>query len=370
MNKLPRLTTWEYEELKKSIKKHGVLVPIEIDKKTGQIIDGWHRYQICQELGIKNYPVVERTLSEDVFNEIAIDLNVARRQLSPEQIKEIRQRQEEYALRLRREGKTQKEVAEKVGVTQQAIDKWEKDSNITNTTSCIGYISDLRFKIPKEYHEDIYNAVKEGKTQQEMADKYKVSQPAIAKICKTVERQKENERIKQQKVSLPDDLYDVIVIDPPWPIQKIEREVAPNQVSHLDYPTMSLEEIMALKIPAKENCHLFLWTTQKYLPDAFKILKIWGINYVCTFVWRKNGGFQPFGLPQYNCEFVLYGRKGTPKFTDTKNFFTCFIASRKRHSEKPEEFYNMVRRVTQGKRLDMFSRRKIEGFTVWGNEIE
>jgi len=37
--------------------------------------------------------------------------------------------------RARKQGKTQEEAAKIVGVTQQAVDKWESE-NVTNTTGC------------------------------------------------------------------------------------------------------------------------------------------------------------------------------------------------------------------------------------------
>ncbi len=86
-------------------------------------------------------------------------------------------------------------------------------------------------------------------------------------------------------------------------------------------------------------------------------------------VWHKAGGFQPFNLPQYNAEFVLFGRKGGLDFLDTKNFFTCFEGKRREHSRKPVEFYDLIRRVSPEPRIEMFSREKHDGYEIWGDEV-
>ena len=180
------------------------------------------------------------------------------------------------------------------------------------------------------------------------------------------------EDIAAQASTEPVGKFDVIVIDPPWQMERIALDCNPNETRLLPYPTMTLEQIEQLdhveKYAAKD-CHVFLWTTNRYLKFAFPILEKWGVEHSCTFVWHKNRGPKPIGGPQSNCEFCLYGRVGSPVFVDTKQFATCFEADAKKHSEKPEAFYEMLQRVAAGRRLDYYNRRKIKGFIGAGNEV-
>ena len=40
------------------------------------------------------------------------------------------------------------------------------------------------------------------------------------------------------------------------------------------------------------------------------------------------------------------------------------------HSTKPEFFQDMIEKVTEEPRLELFARRKRDGWDVWGNEVE
>ena len=46
-----------------------------------------------------------------------------------------------------------------------------------------------------------------------------------------------------------------------------------------------------------------------------------------------------------------------------------FEAPRGRHSQKPEESYRRIERVSPGPRAEIFAREKREGWDVWGNEV-
>jgi len=170
--------------------------------------------------------------------------------------------------------------------------------------------------------------------------------------------------------TMPTGRYRCIVIDPPWPMVKIEREERPNQGDTLDYPVMSLTDIAALPIAelAEPNgCHVYLWTTQKFLPDALAMFATWGARYQCLMTWVKPTGMTPYSW-MYNTEHVLFGRIGSLKL-ERMGLKLAFDAPVIRHSQKPDVFYERVLLASPGPRLEMFARQDREGFAVWGNEV-
>lgn len=172
----------------------------------------------------------------------------------------------------------------------------------------------------------------------------------------------------------PEGEYRCIIIDPPWPMEKIVREERPLQAfendTGLDYPVMTLREIEALpvrELAAQDGCHLYLWTTHKFLPDALRLMAAWGFRYECSLTWVKPTGITPYSW-MYNTEHCLFGRCGNLPI-ERKGLKLGFTAPVIRHSEKPGFFYDMAVQASPEPRLEMFARQAREGFTVWGNEV-
>jgi N6-adenosine-specific RNA methylase IME4 len=248
---------------------------------------------------------------------------------------------------LRAEGKTQQQIAKRLGVDQ---------GTVSRDLAAYADASEKPRKLDGQDDENYAGALSPLDEQREE---------------QRAEIEAKNEALAEVEVLEPQQTYETIVLDLPWPMTKIERDVRPNQVA-LDYPTKSEPELRKfgeeLNKMVADDCHLFMWTTQKFLPLALDLIEHYGFRYVLTMVWHKAGGYQPTGLPQYNCEFIVYARKGKPKFVSTQGFSCCLNGARREHSRKPDEFYDMIKLVTAGPRIDVFSREKRDGFDQYGNE--
>lgn len=347
----PMMQAEELQDLVKDIKSNGLIERIVLYEE--KILDGRNRYLACGEAGVK--PHYDYYKGDEPVSYV-ISKNVQRRHLNGSQkamiATEVKPALEKEA-KNRQGARTDLDDNIKELVPESSKQSREHAGELFGVSG--RYVSDAE-KIKREAPEYVKPIVDGDMTITQAKREMKRSE--VIQNLESVEAKQAKEL---------EGVYDVIVIDPPWPMEKIERDVAPTQVK-FDYPTMNEVELGLLDIPCADDCHVWLWTTHKFLPMALRLLEMWEMKYVCAFTWHKPGGFQPFGLPQYNCEFALYARRGSPKFIDFKNFMLCFDAPRTGHSQKPDAFYDLIRRVTAGRRLDMFNRREIDGFDGWGKE--
>lgn len=151
-------------------------------------------------------------------------------------------------------------------------------------------------------------------------------------------------------------------------------EVDNKRRSALPYRSMSLEDIADLpikKLAEPDGCHLYLWTTNRYLAPALDICREWGFRYSQTLVWAKKPmGMGPGGTYVQNAEYIIFARHGTLKANCRIDSVWFNWPRTAKHSKKPEGFYQMVEKVSPGPCLDMFARKQREGWDVFGDEVE
>ena len=183
--------------------------------------------------------------------------------------------------------------------------------------------------------------------------------------------------------------YGTITADPPWPYENaMKGESAPTafvkdgsrrqvSVSDWTYRPMPLPEICALPVSdwAEPNAHLWLWTTNAFMREAYQVVDAWGFTPKTILTWGKVKKDDPTS-PSMKVGHYLRGatehailavRGRTPK--PVKAVPTLLLTPRiQRHSQKPDEFYDVVESVSPGPYLEMFSRKSHDGWDAWGDQ--
>ena len=137
------------------------------------------------------------------------------------------------------------------------------------------------------------------------------------------------------------------------------------------YQVMELKDICALPIQeiADNDCVLFLWATVPLLPDALSVLLAWGFSYKTAIIWRK---IMSLGLGFWfrnQVELCLVDVKGNVKPFRLQR--SNFIQTKARkHSQKPDELYEIIEWLPLFPRIELFARNKRDGWDCWGNEVE
>lgn len=169
--------------------------------------------------------------------------------------------------------------------------------------------------------------------------------------------------------------YRVIYADPPW----VYRDATPRpDGSHTraaeKYPGMTVDDIIKLPIKAHAlpNSVLFLWIPAPLLfenPGPREVIEAWGFDYKSNFVWDKVNGM-PGSYCRVNHEHLIIATRGlgTPD-RPTPQPDSVFVEKRSdEHSAKPESVRHMIEKLYDGPYLELFGRKRVEGWTVFGND--
>lgn len=157
--------------------------------------------------------------------------------------------------------------------------------------------------------------------------------------------------------------YKIIYADPPW---KYERPRVRGSVEKL-YPTMSVDEVYRLPVTkiSDDDSVLFLWTTFPKLSEALKVIVSWESSYKSGAGWFYSLGF----LIRKNVEIGLLATKGKPKRQSNK-VHQFILSPLKEHSQKPDQIRDkIIELVGDLPRIELFTRKKTDGWAVWGNEV-
>lgn len=179
--------------------------------------------------------------------------------------------------------------------------------------------------------------------------------------------------------------YHAIVADPPWPyrtsetgswvIPKNEGEEHQRRVDQMGYGVMSMDDLLALRPPAADNCHLYLWTTNAFMDEAHDLARAWGFTPKTICTWVKTHQQEPCRVSMKTgyyfrgaTEHWIFGVRGSLRLSTTEGLPTAYLWPRLPHSVKPDAFYDLVEKASPGPYLEMFSRRSRFGWDYWGNE--
>jgi N6-adenosine-specific RNA methylase IME4 len=352
---VPTLSEPGYRALRDDIAVRGVLVPLEVTAD-GTLLDGRSRLRAARELGHEMVEVVvvapENQLEHilraalhrrhlDASQRAALALKLVRfdqlrRDACARQRANLRRGSEVATLPARDEaaaqGRTRELVAEAAGTSARTA-----QDVIT----------------VHEHNLELYEQILRGEQK--------------ANTAANRVRQALRDAKMPAALPLPEGPFDVIYADPPW---QLSGKPEGSRAVENHYPTMPLDEIKALEIPAAEDALLLIWGVNSMTPEALEVMAAWDFRYVTNFAWVKD----KWGLGQYNrCQHELLhvGRRGSfsPPATNRRHS-SVIEAARGRHSAKPASVYELIDAMyPHATKLELFARGTARaGWRSWGNE--
>ena len=346
--RVPALTRDEYTMLRADIARRGVVTPLELTSEL-VVLDGHERLRAARELALASVPVRVVAPPDEVAYMLLAALR--RRQLSASQraalaleLEEIEQAKADAEAR--RLANLRPEVATLPPRGEKTRELAARLAGVSPRT--VQDAATVRSADP-----ELFQQIKDGHIH---ADK----------AARRVRQRQKRLQLVQDPV-MPQGPFQLIYADPPWQLGgDPESAFAPEN----HYPTLALEQITAIDVPAAEDALLLLWVPCGLLRQGLAVMEAWGFHYVAQLVWVKPS----IGLGnwvRYRHEPLLVGRRGRFPAPDRELRPDSVIeAPRGRHSKKPEAVYQLIERLyPEAAKLELFARKARAGWAAYGNEV-
>jgi hypothetical protein len=299
----------DFNSLAASIEEVGLLHPIVV-RADGRLIAGERRLAACKKLNWKSVPVTVVDLREVIRGEFAenahrkdflpSEIDAIRRALLPLEKAAAKERQRRHGGTApgrkkhlgqvsRSDGRVRDKIAGFAGISGRTLEK-------------IQAIVESAEQHPRRLGQLVADMDRSGRID--------------AAYRKLLRMRDEEQRLSVKPL---EGKFRTIVIDPPW-----QYSGAPRQ--RPTYATMTQTELLALPVSswADDPAHLYLWSTNADLRDAFELMEVWGFEFKTMITWVKPS----FGMGSYfrtSTEHVLFGVRGH-LLTRVRNIGTHFTA--------------------------------------------
>ncbi|SAL39656.1 hypothetical protein AWB69_03971 [Caballeronia udeis] len=370
----PGMRLREYRELKRDIHANGQRVPISVFRN--QVVDGRHRLRACRELGID--PLFESVNEiKGSVGAYVVSMNLHRRHLTDSQrgmiaasLASLKLGANQHTAHAVSQAQAAKALNVSVDTLQRAkkvrdsghrglIDAVETgDVDVSNAAALITLSREELDKLVES---------RSGVRAKEMSEKARELKKQAREAARETRLHSCGAlRAKSQPLDPSIGPFNLIYADPPW--DYIDEAV-------LGYPTMSVEQIceMPVKDVANTDAVLFLWVPASLIRQGLKVIEAWGFRYITQAIWAKDGS----GQGQYfrvNHEVLLLATRGysLPEVPPSARLPSVFSYPRREHSQKPDEFYDVIERMyPELPKLELFHRGVTRaGWYMWGNEVQ
>ena len=296
---MPELTPEEYEELKADIAERGVMIPIEYDEQ-GNVLDGYHRLKICEELGIKDFPrVIRAGMTEAEKLTHARKLNIARRHLTSGQKRELIREQ----LRATPE-QSDRQIAQNLGVHHTTVATQRKELEESGDVAKLATSTDtLGREQPRTRKKSVVSVFNPTKREERAMKKPEVvermqedgTNALIAE--KQLHREEKSER-KAYELSeaMPEDMCRLFVADIRGGLKEVDDESVDFLITDPPYPREYIPLYGDLSLVAsrvlKPGGSLIVMIGQSYMPEVIEQLGRYMLYHWCM-SYQTPGGQSP-----------------------------------------------------------------------------